>query len=187
MAKKAFVDIETTGVEPNNCGVVQIAMIIEIDDVVEEALNLKCRPFGGDEIMQSALDIIRKTEEELNEYQEPVSIHKALLDIMDKYVNRYDPRDKFWFIGYNSHFDDQFLRKWFSKCGDKYYGSWFWWPPLDVAQFAAEYLQNERADMPNFKLATVAKHFGLKHDEAEMHDATADVVLTRDIYHHLFT
>lgn len=162
-----------------------MAMIIEIDGEIKEALDLDCKPFPNDVIMSSALEVIKKTEEELQAYQSPQTAHLALLNIMDKYVDRYDRTDKFWFIGYNSHFDDQFLRQWFSKCGDKYYGSWFWWPPLDVAMFAADYLAPERATMPNFKLATVAGQLGIEVTEEDLHDATTDVVLTRDIYRHL--
>jgi DNA polymerase-3 subunit epsilon len=183
MKKVAYIDVETTGVNFYSCGVVQIAMIIEIGGQLKEALNLRCRPFPNDVIMPSALEVLGKTEEELQAEQDPVNAHRALLDIMDKYVDRYDREDKFWFIGYNSYFDDQFLRKWFRQCGDPYYGSWFFWPALDVAQIAAQYLYLDRPTMPNFKLGTVAKQLGIQVKEEDLHDAMIDVQVTRDIYY----
>lgn len=182
--KRAYVDVETTGLNSETCGVVQVAMIIEIDGIVEKAINLECRPFITDIVMDSALEILNKTSSQLRALQNPTSAHLRLLNILGNYVDRFDRRDKFTFIGYNSSFDDRFLREWFRKCGDKYYGSWFWWPPLDVAQTAMEFLQERRADMPNFKLHSVAKELGFEVAEDALHDALYDIQLTYDIYQH---
>lgn len=46
-------------------------------------------------------------------------------------------------------------------------------------------LAEQRPDMPDFKLATVAKWMGIEVDEAKLHDATYDLILTRGIYERL--
>jgi DNA polymerase-3 subunit epsilon len=39
--------------------------------------------------------------------------------------------------------------------------------------------------MENFKLCTVAKHFGIVTDEEKLHDAFYDIQLTRAIYEYI--
>ena len=65
--------------------------------------------------------------------------------------------------------------------GDKYYGSYFWHPPICVMNMAAQKLAHRRADLPNFKLTTVAEAIGVAC-EGNAHDATYDITLTREVY-----
>lgn len=54
-------------------------------------------------------------------------IYKQFVDLLSKYVDRYNKKDKFFLAGYNiASFDNSFLRAWFIQNGDKYFGSWFW-------------------------------------------------------------
>jgi len=101
---------------------------------------------------------------------------------MKKYVDPYDKTDKFNFIAYNANFDNQRIRDFFDKIGDKYFGSWFYYPYLDVMTMAAVALVLERRNMPNFKLNTVAKKLGIQVDDAKTHDAMYDIYLTRAIF-----
>ena len=101
--------------------------------------------------------------------------------MLGTYVGKYDKMDKFHFVAYNASFDDAFVREWFRKCGDKYLGSWFWWPAIDVAVLAAEAIGPERALMPNFKLTTVAEKFRVKA-EGSAHDALYDITITQKVH-----
>ena len=47
---------------------------------------------------------------------------------------------------------------------------------------ASEFLKNKRHGMKDFKLMTVAREVGIEIDEAKLHDATYDIMLTREIY-----
>ena len=47
---------------------------------------------------------------------------------------------------------------------------------------AGFYLAEQRPDMPDFKLATVAKFMGVEVDETRLHDAAYDLILTRQIF-----
>ena len=46
----------------------------------------------------------------------------------------------------------------------------------------AQILQDKRAELSNFKLATVAKHCGIDVDASRLHDSQYDIELTRDLW-----
>jgi DNA polymerase-3 subunit epsilon len=93
-----------------------------------------------------------------------------------------------FFIGYNSHsFDMPFVRQFFSKCKDRYFGSWFHYPSIDVMILAAEHLKSKRRWYPDFKLSTVADRMGIEVDKSRLHDALYDIELTREIYRRVTT
>jgi len=183
MAKLFFYDTETTGVKYWRNGIHQISAIIEIDGVVKESINLNPRPNPKAEIELGALEIGNVTREQIMEYEDMKSVHSKLVSRLEQYVDKFNPADKFFLVGYNNRsFDDSFLRAWFTQCGDKYFGSWFWSSGIDVMVLAAQILMDKRADMENFKLMTVAKYLGIEIDEFQLHDAFYDVTLTRQVY-----
>lgn len=111
---------------------------------------------------------------------------RELTTLLGKYIDKYDRNDKYHFIGYNARFDADFVRKLFEKNGDQYFGSWFWFPPIDVMNLAAVDLLKLRNTLPNFKLATVIEKYGIKsEEEKELHDAYTDVRLTQKLFNKL--
>lgn len=186
MAKKIYIDLETTGVDHRIHGIIQIAGIIEIDDKVVKEFDLQCNVNYGVEFDPEALVITGKTIDDISAYDPPEEVYKVFCKIMKEFVNPYDKTDKFAFIGYNASFDMSFLREWFTKNGDKYgIGSWCWFPYIDIMTLAYHFLIEQRPSMENFKLATVADHFGIEMDESELHDALYDIRLARRIYRNL--
>lgn len=181
--KYFFVDTETTGTDPKRHGVTQIGVIIEIDGKIRETLRFKVKPFETDEIEQTAIDIQNTSLETIKSYPSPQIVHQQLISIMERYVDRYDKEDKFHLIGYNARFDSDMLREWFNKCGDVYYGSWFFFPPIDVMNIAAVILMEKRARMDNFKLQSVCEEMGLFLVESFLHNALEDVKITRDLFY----
>jgi DNA polymerase-3 subunit epsilon len=183
MIKKIFYDVETTGLDSVSNGIHQLSGCIEIDGVVVEWFNFNVRPFPTDIIDSEAIKISNVSIEKIMGYEKPEIVHKKFIDLLGKHVGKYNKQDKLFLIGYNnSRFDDQFLRSWFGKNNDKYYGSWFWPNTIDVMSLASNFLVNNRVNMVNFKLKTVAKEFGLNVDESKLHDALYDIELTRGIY-----
>lgn len=182
MIKKCFVDLETTGLDPKKNGVLEIGGIIEYADVREEFI-FRCRPHDTDVIEQAALEVNKLTLDKIKEFDHPGNTYKKLIHVLSKHVNKYNKKDKLFFIAYNAVFDSQFLREFFKKAGDTYYGSWFWHPFIDVMTLAAFGLRKNRAEMPNFHLDTVAKYVGIKVDEEEVHTAGYDIELTRKLYY----
>lgn len=179
--KQFFCDLETTGTDPSKHGVIQIAGCIVIDGEERESFNFRTRPFKGDMVSQEASAVTGINMEQMKEFPAPEKVFGELSAMLGKYVDKFKRTDKFFFVGYNATFDDGFMRRFWDKNGDKYYGSWFWWPPIDVAVLAANKLGDKRSTMPNFKLVTLAEHLGIQA-EGSAHDAGYDIELTRKIY-----
>jgi DNA polymerase-3 subunit epsilon len=180
--KTLFCDVETTGLDPSRHAVIQLAGLIDIDGEVVEEFDFKLQPFPGQLLSQESLDINRVTKEEMKTFLQPMAAYIEITKLFNKYVSRFDKSDKFFLVGYNSTFDDSFLRAFFKNCGDEYYGSYIWWPTIDIAPFAVEFFKEERSKFPDFKLSTVCKAFGIEVDDTETHNALYDSKLTRKVY-----
>lgn len=178
-------DTETTGTDPKVNALVQVAGILEIDNEVVKEFNILMHPFDQQIIEDSALQVIGKTLEEILDYGPPELEYQSFKESIGKHIDQFDKKDKAWIVGYNSHFDDAFLREWFIRCGDKYYGSFFHWPPIDVAVLSAMEYLDKKHKLQNFQLMTVAKSMEIEVDEKEAHDALYDAKITRLLFKEL--
>jgi len=180
--KEFWLDVETSGTDPSQHGIIGIAAHIYVDGkhAAELVQDVGLHPI--DKIDKRALEVNSYTGVRIAKAPTWRETYKAVIDMMSKHVDHYDKRDKFHLFAYNATFDDSFLREFFAKCGDQYYGSWFWWPPIDVAVLAALLLMEQRPTLPNFQLATVCRAFGLEWDDDRAHDAGYDVAMTRMLY-----
>jgi DNA polymerase III subunit epsilon len=192
--KLCFLDCETTGIDVKKNALIQVAGVMcEIDKdgkLVELGrVDLRMAPFASDIIDDEALKINGVKREEfqgLGRYAIDARTQcTVFIDFLAKYIDKYDKLDKAFLVGYNAMFDYNFLRQWFEKCGDKYFGSWFWFPPLDAMNMAALYLLEYRKVIPNFKLATVAETLGCTVP-GSLHDAWTDIKITQEIFSKLF-
>lgn len=186
MIRKCFIDVETTGLDPNKHGIHQIAGILastnDEGQTKEDRFNFHVQPIPGDEIDHRALEVSGVTLEMVMSGQDTSSVKKELETLMEGHVGRYNKYEKFFFIAYNASFDNEFMRIWYAKHNDRYFGSWFWTPYIDVMQVAALYLLKRRHEMKNFKLATVAEMLGIELKEVRMHDASYYVEITKQIW-----
>lgn len=181
-----FCDTETTGLDPKRHGITQIAGEIgELEGGAYKALygfNYKVRPFDADVIEDEALRIQGRTREQIAGYDLPHEAHKRLTETLESCIDKFDSKDKAFFIAYNSPFDNSFMREFWLKCGDHYFGSWFWNPDICVMRLAAQKLLPERLRIENFKLGTVARALGIDYDEKALHNAFTDVSITIQMY-----
>lgn len=175
--KKLYIDCETSGLDPKQNGLIQLACIIEIDGAVKDTFTQTCHPFQRDVIDDGALAANRMTREQVSKFLDPNTAKNLFTRFLEKYVDRFNKQDKCHFIAYNARFDYDFMRAWFEKCNDKYFGSWCFFPPLDVMNLAAWLLLDKRSELPNFKLGTVANYLGVEVDANLQHDALYDVHL----------
>lgn len=181
--KIIYIDIETTGTNIQTCAIHQLSGIVVINGEVKEEFDIRAKPFADCEIDSKALEVSGINREDLNNYQSSFEAYVKFKAALSRHVNKYDRLDKFFFAGYNcAAFDMPFVRKFFERCGDKYFGSLFWSVSLDVMILAGEHLKHERRGMPDFKLKTVAEKLGIEVVETKLHDALYDIRLTMQVY-----
>lgn len=185
--KRFYSDTETTGTDPKRHGLIQFTGIVTIDGVEKGRINLQITPFEGDLIEDDALEHNGITREELNslDRMSPKQAVQAINDFLGQWVDKFDKFDKYQWYGYKAAFDSDFTREFFYKNGDKYFGSWFFTPPLCVMTLAAYILQKERQQIENMKLRSVYgylfPHRSQMYTEEEWHDALFDIERTMDV------
>lgn len=178
-----FYDLETTGLNYKQHCIHQIAGIVEIDGKVVEEFDFKLAPHPKAKVEKEALAIAGVTEDIVRGYPNQEIVLLKFKDMLRKYIDPYNNKQKGHLIGFNNRFfDDPFLRMWFELNGDQFIGSWFWNDTIDVLVLASQYLLKRRADMPSFKQSRVAKELGIAVEEGSLHNALYDVNLARAIY-----
>jgi len=181
--KILFYDLETTGTNPMIHGIHQISGRIEIDNETKEIFDFKVRPREGCQIVDDALKVSNVTKEQIMEYPHPREVYRDLINLLSKYVEKYEKTDKLHLAGYNIlAFDNQFLRQFFIDNNDQYFGSWFWPDSIDVYSLASNKYKQERSAFPNFQLRSVAKYAGIEVDESRLHDAQYDIEICMNLY-----
>ena len=183
--KVAWIDTETGGVDHKTDALLQIAIEIFIDDVPKESDVFHVAPFNNDRINDEALEVNGFTRDQVETFTSPMIVKMRLENILGKYVNKFNPLDKFVFAGYGARFDMDFMRQFFKKNDDNYFGSYFFSMPLDVMSFVAEgIVVGTVKPMKSFKLVKVCDQLGIELGE-EAHDAMADIRATRELYDEL--
>jgi DNA polymerase III subunit epsilon len=176
--KICWIDTETTGVTSKH-GVIQISSLMEDNYKIIDNLNLFIQPLKNDLIDDEALAVHGYSREDIANFTEAPSAMVLFQSYLSRYVNKFDKKDKLILAGYNINFDKDRVRDFFTKQGDKFFGSWFFWPTIDVTSLLAEYMVHSGVQLENYKLGTVCKHFGI---EINAHDALSDIIATRDLY-----
>jgi DNA polymerase-3 subunit epsilon len=183
--KTIYIDTETTGLNNRTCAIWQLAGIIKDGSVTEEFNFLIAPHEKADFTTFKYEDLKTPSKEVMLSYTPHTEIYKQFISLLDKYVDRYDSSDKFHVIGYNVQFDVDFLRNFFARNNDEYFGSWFWHPPIDVMYLASAVLAGERSLLPNFRLSSVYEYV-FNETFPDAHDAMADIKATEKLLNELF-
>lgn len=181
MARKIFwFDCETTGLDPIKNDIIELACIVEIDGEVKASKLWRIQPQDYSAINEEALKVNQLTLEQIKTFDTPTNVHKELVDFLSFFIDRYDPKDKFYIGGYNVDFDLQFLKCFFEKNNDKYFGSFFNYrkvDPLAIIRYL-EYYEILYFQLENHKLETVAIYFQIP---LKPHSALDDIYATRNL------
>jgi ribonuclease T len=187
--KYCFIDVETTGVDRKHHNIFQISGTVLDCNLQEiESFDLRFRPFSLEHVEQGALDATGMTIDDLKSL--PMSseqAYKSLITILSRHCNKFDKKDKMHFVAYNASFDADFMREFFAKHNDAYFGSWFWNPSICVMLAAAWFTQRVRGAFPNFKLGTICQCAEIGWDESQAHDAQYDIRQTVQLFKYLTT
>lgn len=180
--KLLWFDAETSGLDAVRNDILTLSGIIEIDGKIKETFDFKVQPFDYNNLDDEALKINGLTLEQIKTFEEPKKVHRKLVAILSKYVNRYNKFDKFQPSGYNVVFDVNFLGEFFKKCGDKYFGSWVDYHKLDVATLVQIFHLKNKLNLPNYKLVTACESLDIK---INAHNSMSDIEATRELFYKL--
>ncbi len=181
MNKIIFIDTETGGVNPEKAALIQLSGIIRIDKKDVEKFNFFIKPFENSEVNEKALEVQGRTLEELktDKYVEEKEVYKQFVNLLDKYIDKYDRTDKFIVAGYNVRFDVDILKAFFQRHGNNFLFSYLDSSMLDPL-YSIRLLQIAEIlpVLENNKLETWCKHFGI---ELKAHDSLEDIEATKKL------
>lgn len=181
MNKIIFIDTETGGVNPEKSALIQLSGIIRIDKKDVEKFNFYIKPFENSEVNEKALEVQGRTLDELKteKYIEEKEVYKQFINLLDKYIDKYDKTDKFIVAGYNVRFDVDILKALFQRHGNNFLFSYLDSSMLDPL-YSIRLLQiaGILPVLENNKLETWCKHFGI---ELKTHDSLEDIVATKKL------
>lgn len=156
MRKEIFLDLETNqSLDPLTGTITEIGIIYRVDGKVKKELFIDR------------------------------DIYNNLIKFLDSVINKFDPKDKAYFIAYNAKFDNDFIRQLFLKNKNDFIGSYFYNPVIDVMQLAAHKFMRKNIRPDNFKLGVVCKYFGIKVNDNKLHNALYDIQKTKELYNKL--
>ncbi len=181
MNKIIFIDTETGGVNPEKAALIQLSGIIRIDKKDVEKFNFYIKPFENSEVTEKALEVQGRTLEELktDKYVEEKEVYKQFINLLDKYIDKYDRTDKFIVAGYNVRFDVDILKAFFQRHRNNFLFSYLDSSMLDPL-YSIRLLQiaGILPVLENNKLETWCKHFGI---ELKAHDSLEDIEATKKL------
>lgn len=189
MTKTAFppkilwIDTETTGLDPTLHDPWQIAGFLEVGGVEVAEWSSKMSPVNSDHVDEQALKITGIARDDLLALPCPVRTKTSFEIWLTPWCQKFNRDDKIVLAGYNARFDYDMLRAWWEKTGDKYFGSYFFWPVLDVSSLCALWLsRGHRTPSGKATLGAFCEAFGIA---LKAHDAMHDIRATRTLYNKL--
>lgn len=181
MNKIIFIDTETGGVNIEKSALIQLSGIIRVNKKDVETFNFFIKPFENSEVNEKALEVQGRTLEELKteKYIEEKEVYKQFVNLLDKYIDKYDRTDKFIVAGYNVRFDVDMLKAFFQRHGNNFLFSYLDSSMLDPL-YSIRLLQvaGILPVLENNKLETWCKHFGI---ELKAHDSLEDIEATKKL------
>jgi DNA polymerase III subunit epsilon len=177
--KQLFVDVETTGLNSEKNSIVHLACIVVLDGKVKEKFSLRMSP-GYNEVVN--VNKFYNSGKKTVISQE--TGFKRFIAFLDTYINKYNTLDKFTFAAHNAAFDSGFIREWFRKNDNNFYGSYFYTPVLCTMALTHLVLSGQAKThlITSYKLKDILTFYNIKANEEKLHDATYDIKLTYELY-----
>lgn len=179
-----YVDVETTGLVAGKNDIIQLSGLVEIDKEIKEEFNFKLKPLREENIQQQALDVQKRTKEEVMAFPDQKKAYEEFVKILDKYCDKYKKDkqkiDRFFLAGHNVNFDSKFIMQWFKDNNNNYLGSYVNLNPSDYIDSLLIVRKYKKAlNLENCKLYTVAQKLLGKDFEFKSHDSLHDIYATK--------
>jgi len=197
MKKILFLDTETTGLDATKHGIIQLAMLMDIDGEFVDEISLDIQPFQtdlmsiqNDDNIFWADNIIWKDEAtptgitfgDIAEFMHPYEAMGNIISFLDKHIAKFDKSDKCWIGGYNTRFDLDFLSAFCQKAKFDYLGSYLNWRQLDALHLMWQIDFKATLALSSFKLEEVCKAYCI---DLKAHNAMSDIKATRELWYKL--
>ncbi len=148
----AIIDLETSGLEPGNARVIEVAILLmNSNGEIHEEYATLVNPGNG----QVGPTFIHHITEEA--VLSAPSFHEIAGDILKRFENRI-------VVAHHAAFEDKFLAAEFRRAGIKL-------PPIPALDTL--WLSRQVVDLPNYKMQTVLQNYGV--EETDLHTALGDV------------
>lgn len=149
---------------------------------------MRVKPFDDAVIEDEALKVQQKTLAEIMSGVDECTVFNDFLKLLDAYIDKYNPHDKFIVVGYNIRFDIGFLYELFLRHNNSFLFSYFNSNFLDIPSLLG-YLELEHYDTikqfkenrkaKNNKLETWADAFDI---QLTAHDSFEDIKATYKLF-----
>lgn len=188
MNEVLFVDIETTGTDPDTHNVIEIAAEFHRDnEVVEKFHATLCDKDGSMVCNLGALKVNNTTISKLEDY---TAEKQAVHNFVD-WLLKLKSHNKLQICGHNVHFDVAFLKSLLSKYNVEGWDQIVSHRHKDtftIGEFLvnAGVLEVENLYRGN-SLEKLANALGINTEDLNLHSAEVDVKLTSDVYYKMLT
>tara|TARA_Y100000310_G_scaffold345569_1_gene466732 strand:+ start:4274 stop:4825 length:552 start_codon:yes stop_codon:yes gene_type:complete len=171
----AFIDLETTGLDPERHEIIEIGCIVakqvpqsgggaKVEKI--EEFDVKVKPENIDNAEPDALRVSGYNE---MEWMFAAELSQAIKQLVEKTKDCV-------MVGHNVSFDQGFLEKAFEKTGIE---NKMHYHKLDTIPIAFAKLY-DNPDVQKFSLGLLCEHFGIKNERA--HTALSDIRATFELY-----
>lgn len=177
-----WIDLETTGLDRQRHGIIQISGMVELAGKIVESFDLRMNPLA--EIDPVSQDIHGITPSQISAFPSSEETFAAFKALLLKFVDIDDQRTRLHPGGYNVRFDLGFLDRWFRSMKEPGLGLYLQRERVDpsvMMKAFQDYLGKDR--MPSWSLRSVIASMGMSF--GEHHDALEDIKLTREIHQRL--
>ena len=175
--RKLFLDVETTGLDKDKNGIIQLACLVEnTKGKIIGTFVANIKPFKGCVYAEDAENVHGKSEDTISTYEDESDVLFRFIEWLKKYKVG---TEQFSITGYNSRFDQDFIAAWFKRNRQVY---WNYFNYYDIDVFALVKilgLSGMYENKSSKKLVALCNLFDIKLDA---HDALNDIKATRKLY-----
>lgn len=162
MIKRIFLRVKSLGPYPYKYDIVRLTVGFEVDNKMRQLYDFDISPTTDDYYSELWL---KESGIELNPNKVyNYSVTKArtsLMEVMDRFINKFEKRDRAFLITYNDTKQDNLFFKSFLSGGGIYLKSYCWDSHIDLRVLATEVLKYKATQLESFKLPYIAKTFGI--------------------------
>lgn len=171
MAQLVFVDLETTGLDVERHGIIEIACIFETEGVRElTGFHALANP-GAVEHSPSAAHIHKIP-------YDTIAAAPSLMDVLQRFNSRCT--DGAILSGWNTKFDEAFLQRAYRQCGLPWRFDYHIFDVWSLYKYR-QLMQQLPPDL-HIGLETLARHYQIVRDGEDAHRASTDVEWTWRLY-----